>query len=524
MTIRTAARPWRTHTRRGAAILALAIALCPWPTAVDAQVVQIKTLPIAEGDQFAFFPSANQGMAGLSLALSDSLLDPFINPAKGARLKSAHFFGSPTFYSLSRNAGGGQTLPVGGIATAGRTFGGIVVAVQEVDANRTDGGFPAPGLFTAGPQFPQFPTAEQSRPQQNNYAFAMAGTRIERARISVAGSVLWSGLRRIDGVDLLYAGSQSVRQKGKSLDVRLGMLKEWEGDRSLEAIFLHSRLDMAHDVAFVDQLWDPNQRFVVVQPRFEHNIDRSGMWGLHLAYQRPLADSGWRLGLSATSNLLTHPKLPNYEISQAVQPIPWDPGHSAAYNVGAGIARSYGPTTFGIDAIYEPILSHTWGETPGPITAVDGRTLPAGSKTTENHFTFSNAILRTGVSHDLKLDGVEHPLRIQLGIAAHSIHYWMKQYNHVELFGRRQEERWMEWTKTWGLGFRTSTVELRYLGRVTSGTGRPGIAANNVFRTGTTIDAVASPASNVLAAPTGPLTLTDITVLTHQISVSLPLR
>src|SRR5205823_14032261 len=51
----------------------------------SAQMIQIKTLPITEGDQWRFFPSANQALGGISIALADSLLDPFENPAKGSR-------------------------------------------------------------------------------------------------------------------------------------------------------------------------------------------------------------------------------------------------------------------------------------------------------------------------------------------------------------------------------------------------------------------------------------------------------
>src|SRR5215813_13965873 len=116
-----------------AALSAAALAL---PLSVGgAQLIQIKTIPLADGDQFAFFPSANLGMAGVSLALRDSLLDPFVNPALGARTRGAIFFGTPTSYSISSHAGGGWTLPLGGRASAGSLFGGGVLAVQSVDPN-----------------------------------------------------------------------------------------------------------------------------------------------------------------------------------------------------------------------------------------------------------------------------------------------------------------------------------------------------------------------------------------------------
>ena len=94
------------HTILVASLIVLA-------TPATAQLIPIKTLPIANGDQFAFFPSANDAMGGVSIGIPDSLLDPFINPAKGARLRTLQFFGAPTLYSISKNGGGGQTARLG---------------------------------------------------------------------------------------------------------------------------------------------------------------------------------------------------------------------------------------------------------------------------------------------------------------------------------------------------------------------------------------------------------------------------
>src|SRR5438105_7257899 len=124
------------HMRRGLAVAALTSFVAAAHDRVGAQLIQIKTLPIADGDQWRFFPSANLGIGGVSIALHDSLLDPFDNPAKGVRLsdqRKGQFFGSPTFYSVSKNAGGGRTFPVGGIVRSGSTFGGVALAIQEID-------------------------------------------------------------------------------------------------------------------------------------------------------------------------------------------------------------------------------------------------------------------------------------------------------------------------------------------------------------------------------------------------------
>ena len=333
-------------------------------TPVAAQLIQIKTLPIADGDQWRFFPSANQGLGGVSIALRDSLLDPFDNPAKGARLSDRTkgiFFGSPTAYSVSQNAGGGMTLPIGGIVRSGSTFGGLAVAIQEIDAAQTQQGFFPPTVDIVRQDGTPAP-APTNPSRQNRFAFGTLGRTFERAGISVGASALWSGLNDVDGVDLLYAGSAGIDQHGSALDVRLGFLKEWTGQRSFEAIVLHDRFGMTHDVTWLDQVWDPNTRTIKSQARMDHNLDRTNTWGLHLGYSQPLAASGWHVGAIVTTNLMSHPKLPDYQITQ-VMVIPWDPGHSAAYDLGVGIAKSAGLTTFGVDAIYEPIRTQRGGNT-----------------------------------------------------------------------------------------------------------------------------------------------------------------
>src|SRR3954454_5845978 len=103
------------------------------PSAVGAQLINVKSAPIADGGQFAFLPSANLGLGGLSIALADSALDPFTNPAKGARLSGTRLFGAPTFFDVSRKAGGGFTLPIGTSMSNGAWFAQVAVAIQELN-------------------------------------------------------------------------------------------------------------------------------------------------------------------------------------------------------------------------------------------------------------------------------------------------------------------------------------------------------------------------------------------------------
>ncbi len=503
-----------------AACAAVLSALLCGPAA--AQLIPIKTVPVAEGDQFSFFPSTNLGMAGVSIALDDTLLDPFSNPAKASRLRGTHVFGSPSFYSVSSNAGSGRTLPLGTFTRRGSSYAGLVLAIQEVSGARQDDFGPitrgielqaSPSSFAAPP--PPFPNTPRTR--TNQYAHALVGHVLPDAKLSFGASVLWSGLTAVDGVELLYAGSQDVRQFGQALDFRAGLVKELAGDQRLEAVVVHNRFAMTHDVTYLDFFWDPALRAQLPTPRLEHNPDRTNTWGLHLQYQRPLADSGTRIGTIFTANRMSHPKIPNYEIMS----IPRDPGYSSAFNLGVGLSQSEGPLTFGVDAIVEPIWSHTWADAESPTPTNGGGTIPAGGKTIENRFRFANALLRAGLSREFALDMPGSSATMQAGVQLRSISYHLDQFSHVLGTGREQSEGWTEWTYTLGTSVRLPEIDIHYRLRVTSGTGRPGVANNGGFMS---VDLAAASGRAFLLAPSGALTLDPVRVTTHQIAVSLPVR
>jgi hypothetical protein len=314
---------------------------------------------------------------------------------------------------------------------------------------------------------------------------------------------------------MLYGGSQSVEQRGQQMDVRLGLLKEWSPARSLEAVIVHNRYRSVHDVTYAEWFWDPASRSTVPRPRTDHNLDRTNTSGVHLAYVQPLAASGWRVGGLLTANRLTHPKIPNYEIMN----IPRDPGHSEALNIGLGVSRMEAGSTFGLDMIYEPIRTSTWAEAAGPTVSGSGATIPDGGKTIENDFRFSNALIRMGIGQELKAADSTTVVGFQFGLGVRSIHYRLRQVDNVAMSTRHQDERWTEWTPTWGTSFRVPHLEIRYRGRVTSGTGRPGVNQSNGFPVP---DALSAP--GIVAAPSGPLTLDEVRVVTHQFSVSFPIR
>ena len=103
--------------RGSAPALALSALFFSTARPLGAQLISIKTVPIAQGDQFDIFPSQHRGMGGASIAVGDTLLDPFRSPARGAQLAVPRLFASPTFYGVSKGTGGGRTLPLATFAS-----------------------------------------------------------------------------------------------------------------------------------------------------------------------------------------------------------------------------------------------------------------------------------------------------------------------------------------------------------------------------------------------------------------------
>lgn len=472
--------------------------------AAQAQVVTPKTVPVAQGDQFLIFPSEKLGMGGVSIAVADTLHDGFINPAKLTRVKSGQFYGAPAFYNVSGNAGGARTLPLGSLGTMGQWSGALTIALQQLDTGND--GFGLPERLS-------------DRSSTNEYISGVVARRLEQSGVSLGASLFWAGLDALDGVSMLYSGSQSIEQFGKLMDLRAGLVKDFAGDRTLELLVLHSRFDMTHNVTWQDFRWDPliNRP---APPRVEHNQDRTNTWGMHIEYERPLTTNGWRIGWLGTVNRHSHPKIPNYQI----QNIPRDPGTTWAYNLGFGLGRHIGPASFGIDVIYEPMRASTWADAARDTAAFGGGIIKQGAKTVENDFNFSNAIIRLGIGREAEL-GVDEKkaLGVQFGVTMHAIDYKLRQINHVLGSRRTQHEDWVEWTPTWGLNLRFPELEIRYMGRYAGGVGRPGVDVGG-WAVPDALSAGGGRGGGIIAAPSGPLTLQDAHVITHQVSFTLPMR
>jgi len=339
-------------------------------SAAHAQVIAVKTAPIADGGQFAFLPSANLGMGSLSIALPDSALDPFINPATGARLSGVRVFGAPTFFSVTRKAGGGLTLPLGASVSSGPWFTQLLVAMQDIDRTGNDGPVVSPLAATADSRAPQPttdvapPTDDDKASRENRYVHGTIGRRFGHG-LSLASSASWWRLNMVDGVELYYPVNDQVRQHGEASDVRIGLLKEFGPGHSLEAVALHNRFAMNQDVASTETLWDPTVRQFTFRARVAPNADETDTWGLHVGYRRPLADSTWHVGAILTANRINQPRLPAYDLPE----VPSDAARAQAYDIGAGISHSTRQLVAGFEAVYEPIWRHSWVRAAEPTEA-----------------------------------------------------------------------------------------------------------------------------------------------------------
>jgi hypothetical protein len=141
-----------------------------------------------------------------------------------------------------------------------------------------------------------------------------------------------------------------------------------------------------------------------------------------------------------------------------------------------------------------------------------GGTLPAGGRTVENWFRFSNARAATGYEHD----GGGFAFRFGFDVDWYG--YRLEQVRRIEDTRRKTKENWFEWSPTWGLTARPAGFRIHYTGRLQA-KGFPDLFGGQV------IDDFAFPDRDgpidFLPAPSGPADLPDFAQWTHQIGVSL---
>jgi len=241
-------------------------------------------------------------------------------------------------------------------------------------------------------------------------------------------------------------------------------------------------------------------------------VDKTLIWGAHTQYVAALGSEGWRVGLVATGNRLSHPKIPNYRI----QNIPRDPGTTWAANLGVGVARAIGGFSFGAEYINEPMRSETWGLAERDTAMAGGGVLRAGDRTVTNHFSFTNSRVRVGVGRDFAVSDSGDKLGFQFGLMVYAIDYSLHQTNHVQQNDRWLGEGWTEVSPTMGLQWRGKDFALQYAYRLTCGP-----------RSCTMGDKITIPPATtggVIAAPSSPLTTSAGSSSTHRFLLSVPIR
>jgi hypothetical protein len=368
-------------------------------------------------------------------------------------------------------------------------------------------------LDRAGPIWDR-PNSE--RTAVNRYSALSLARRLPGG-VAVGASLYRAELDAVDGVDLLYAGSDRIDQEGRSLDVRVGATKTWEGNRTLELLLLHNRYDMTHDVHFTTFTWDPVTRKPDRAERDEHNVDRTHTWGAHGEYVWPVGTEGWRVGVLATANRLSHPKIPNYVIMN----IPRDPGTTYGFNLGVGAAKLVAGNSLAIDVVHEPIYSETWADAATDTATAGGGVIRAGRRTVENRFRFRNVVMRMGVGRELGVSpDSSRAFGLRLGLAAYGVDYRLRQQNHVQGTRRTQDERWVEWTPTLGLRLRARDLDLRYTFRFTCVSGGCAPAMGDDV----TVSGPDMGTGGIIVAPGEPLRFQSGVARAHQFSVSIPLR
>ncbi|GJQ21675.1 MAG: hypothetical protein HBSIN02_20300 [Bacteroidia bacterium] len=443
-------------------------------------------------------------MGGVSIALEDSLADPFVNPAAGSLVKGVRASTSPMMYGVGFESGArstvNTTIPIGVVLGGERYFGGLTWA-RQVLSSKEQVSFPIPFSLPWGQ------TSGESN--SNTYTFWMAGMNIPGTAFSVGLSAFWADLNAVDGVQYLYSTRDELTQRGSIATYRLGFKGSWDGGRSFEAVLAHQVTDMRHllSTSTVGP-WMPFDNSITL-PTLRAEEDKTLAYGLHLEYSQPL-NAVWRIGGILTGTIKTHPKIPNYELMN----IPRDPGNSTAWNVGIGLSSKGSSAMFGIDVVYEPVKSETWAEEEVlvmPVEEMYGDFAPVTRtmRTIENFFEFSNYHLRFGVQSLVRDFGV--------GLHFHRISYDMKQADHRAGSIRRQKESWTEITFSVGFGFAFWGGQVKYLGLADFGTGRPGLGGGIVPTAGFDL------ATDFLVAPQSAIVVDNAVILTHQISFIIQL-
>lgn len=479
---------------------------------VKAQLINLKTVPVATGDQYIVQPTVHEGMANVSIALDDTLADPFVNPAKARKIQGTEAYMLPSFYHITKGLGGARTFTIGALTSGKKWFGGLGVAVQQLNlADRQS-------------------SILNERSTNNNYIWGELGRRLNSS-LALGGSIFWSGLSNMGGIDLLNPQSESIAQHGHLLDLRLGLNGDTKKNGQYEALILFNQINMSPQisnqgpiiglpVSGVNGLQTNNNTVTSQYQQTSPDISyyKTNTWGIHLGYDHSLLEKNWKIGSIFTFNYKSHPHIPNYQLSS----FPYDPGNSKAFDIGIGSSfRSARNATIAVDFILEPIWSTTWANAQQNIYSNgfgSSIIVKKGDRIINNNFYFMNSILKTGLEW---WEG-NHVL-IQAGILTKTYRYLMKQKDYVQNAQLRQKVNWREWTYSLSAGVFLKGLKIKYTALITTGTGQPGIVSYNTYYSSRLAANFANEGGDIIFAPGGNIALRDAIVFTNQIMVMIPI-
>jgi len=471
-------------------------------TSIYSQEINLRTVPLIAGNQTDFYPSLSRGMGNLSIAFDDPLADPLINPAKASKLGELELFFSPTRNSWSNEDGRPVYTSSGSAKYMGAAINSMPFGFYIKRDNFFTGGIISYQSYLSDRSIPNnwLNSNTKSDVGNNVYLFGLAGVYLPDLKLSIGGSISWSELHAIDGVNLLYPGSYDIKQYGRSLDYKIGFAGESSEREQLEFVIARTTFKSSHEVTYNNPYWFYSDIWIGGY-QTELNKDESNGWVIHTKYNNSVSDEV-KIGGIFTVNWKEHPKIPNYALAN----IPRDPGSSTAYNLGVGIVDSGERTTLGFEYIYEPMTSYTWAEA-GP----ENLSYPSSFKTVENFFDFYNHIIRGGIYTHTDVSWLDYRLGIQLYFNK----YNLKQNDNILNTSRTANENWLETTLCGGLTINLSGFQILYSLQVILGNGIVG-SENNQF---IAFDASAMRSeADFLIAPSGSLVVDDIPLVTQQIS------
>jgi len=469
---------------------------------IYSQEIHLRTVPLAAGNQGDFYPSVSRSMGNLSIAFDDPLSEPILNPAKTYKHQGVRLFFSPTFNSWSNKDGRAvftssgsdkytgttiNSIPFGFFLNKENFFTGGIISYQSYSSERT-----IPGNWLNN-------SNSKSDIGNNVYLFGLIGTYLPEMKLSVGGSISWSEIKAIDGVNLLYPGSYDIKQDGRSLNYKIGFAGEPSEQDQLEFVVARTTFKSSHEVTYGLSNWWLEDSWIS-RYRLELNKDESKGWIIHTKYNR-LINEELKIGAIFTINWKEHPKIPNYALAN----IPRDPGNSTAYNIGVGIVKSNERTLLGFEYIYEPMTSYTWAEAGTDFT------LPPTFKTVENFFDFYNHIIRAGIYSHTDLNWLDYALGVQF----HFNKYNLKQNDNIINTSRAADENWLETTLSGGLTINISNFQILYSLQVILGNGIVGAEGGGIE--GWEASSMGN-RSDFLIAPYGSLVVDEIPLITQQIS------